>query len=241
MYKLKIKPPTSLRYGFTNYLFITLTFSRDQGCRHTRWRSVNKLCNRYLQNIRRRLPKLTIEHIRTIEQHNDKNPHVHILLHINPPIRTENTKYIDTSLFRLLEDTWTNGHCKVEVLKYANHPEYGFRYCLKYITKEIYNKNTVKNEYSETGSVSQIWKLRGRRLRCYGATYNVLAWSRQMQYIYLQEQIKRLVLTKNLTRGLRDYHPRVLEKLELSERDLKLLHKYTKSELDKYVQSSLSK
>ena len=52
-----------------------------------------------------------------------------------------------------------------------------------------------------------------------------------MQYIYLQEQIKRLVLSKNLTRGLRDYHPRIIEKLELNEKDLKLLHKYTKSEL----------
>ena len=221
-----------MKHGYTNYLFITLTLNRDTGCRHTRWQTINKLSNRYLQNLRRRLPKLEINHIRTIEQHTDKNPHVHILLHITPPIRTENYKYIDTKLFRLFEDTWTHGHCQTQVLKHANTPEYAIKYCVKYISKSIYNTNTNKTPYPQTGAISQIWKLRGRRLTNYGTTYNVLTWSRQMQYIYLQEQIKRLVLSKNLTQGLRDYHPRVLEKLELNEKDLKLLHKYTKAKLE---------
>ena len=227
-----------MKHGYTNYLFITLTLNRDTGCRHTRWQTINKLSNRYLQNLRRRLPKLEINHIRTIEQHTDKNPHVHILLHITPPIRTENYKYIDTKLFRLFEDTWTHGHCQTQVLKHANTPEYAIKYCVKYISKSIYNTNTNKTPYPQTGAISQIWKLRGRRLTTYGTTYNVLAWSRQMQYIYLQEQIKRLVLSKNLTRGLRDYHPRVIEKLELNEKDLKLLHKYTKAKYNHDLHSS---
>jgi hypothetical protein len=50
-----------------------------------------------------------------------------------------------------------------------------------------------------------------------------------MQYIYLQEQIKRLVLRKNPTQTLRSYHPHDLPPDHtLTEPDLKLLHKYSK-------------
>jgi hypothetical protein len=114
------------------------------------------------------------------------------------------------------------------------------KYIIKYVSKEIYHKNPHETPYTQNRSVQTLWKLRGRRLTRYGTTFNCLAWSRQMQHIYLQEQIKRLVLRKIPTQKLRDYHPRDLIKYELSEKDKQLLLKYKVPHISSWMQQKLS-
>jgi hypothetical protein len=201
--------------------------ANDQ-CKHTRWHNINSDANRYIQSIQRALPIQKINFVKSIEKHKDSYPHAHIILHFSTPIRTRSKRYIDSNLFRLLEHTWKHGHAKAEVLKNSNVPQYAIQYIIKYVSKQIYNKDPHETPYTKSGTIQTLWKLRGRRLSCYGTTFNCLTWSRQMQHIYLQEQIKRLVLRKNPTQHLYDYHIDDPTPAQLSERDRALLLKYSK-------------
>jgi hypothetical protein len=154
------------------------------------------------------------------------------LFHFKLSLKVENRRYIDRSFFRLLEDSWTHGLAKAEVLKYANS-SYAISYCLKYVTKQITNPHIDQGYATPVKQLQTIWKLRGKRLTYYGNSIRVLSWSRKYQYLYLQAQIQRLVLRKNTTHSqtLNEYHSKKVtkstNKITLTSSDLKLLLKYT--------------
>lgn len=218
----------------TNWLFLTLTYARDRGCRHTRWQAIHNDLNRYQQKLKRGTEKSGqyIEYLAVIESHKDRNPHAHVLLYFTNPIRVEKKRFISNILFTFIESQWTHGHAKVEVLKHSNVPEFAFNYCFKYFLKQLPSENTVKEFRKTSGELPQIWKLRGRTSTIYGQRIRLLTWSRGMQHVYLSQQIKRLVLCKNITQSsaLAPYHKRSVTKatakVVLNSKDLALLNKY---------------
>ena len=152
------------------------------------------------------------------------------------PLKVENKRFIDRSIFRFLENSWSYGHAKAEVLKYANS-DYAINYCIKYVSKQITNSNSNQGYAPPIKQLQTIWKLRGKRLTYYGNSIRVLSWSRKYQYLYLQAQIQRLVLRKNTTHSqtINDYHPRKVtkesSKVVLTTADQKLLLKYSPKDI----------
>lgn len=191
---------------YTHYVFQTLTYNREdfpsRRCRHLRWWWISRDVTAYIQRIRRRFKPLgPIEFLRVIEQHQDFEPHVHLLLHFNGALRVDNGKYFDRQFFDSLQRQWLFGFNKPEVLR---KPDAAFSYALKYFLKQISDPDVSKNVGDGTGEslpdetckpelLPKIWPLRGKRRTYFGMPIRLLAWSRGMQYLYQRRQYETLI------------------------------------------------
>ncbi len=194
-----------MQISFTHYVFQTLTYNRDAGCRHTRWWTVSRSCTDYVQRLRRKLcaeATQRIEYVRVIEQHADFNPHVHLLLWFSVPLRVERNRYFTRDVYDLLQRSWKEGYSKPEVLRHGNAPNFAFQYVLKYFLKQLVAltpKTCDSDEdtgFTKSKDVLPEWKpfrLKGKRTTYFGMPIRLLAWSRGMQNIYADSQSKRHV------------------------------------------------
>ncbi len=189
--------------SYSHYVFQTLTYSRDNSCRHTAWWNVSSDTTDYLKRLRRSFkPALPIEHLRVIEFHKDYYPHVHILLHFHNALTISNRRFFTPEFYSKLQSLWTKGFSKPEVLKF---PDGAFSYVLKYFLKQIANQSIS----GSTGQLSdstpdtpvlppRIWPLKGKRITVYGVPIRLLAWSRGMQYLYQLRQQRTLIDQKGI-------------------------------------------
>ena len=114
-----------------NDLFATLTFERT----NTRGATLRKLranLGKFTKQIRKNFGD--IEYLRSIEEHKDNFPHIHLhIIFRDFSYSPRNRKYLPDTMFKTLKSTWTLGHSDYQPPRGKG---YGVvRYTLKYINK----------------------------------------------------------------------------------------------------------
>ena len=116
----------------TNAVFSTLTITRAKN-KTDSWNDINKLSNRYVQRIRRKINHC--EYLQAFEEHSDGYPHVHLLfLFRDYRYAKNNTRWLPTTLFERLKSQWTHGLSDHQQ-PYANSDYSSLKYILKYVSK----------------------------------------------------------------------------------------------------------
>lgn len=146
-------------YEFIQYVFVTLTYGRDEP--ETRlWARVARDWNRYIQRIRR-LHGCSVGYLRTVEAHEDLYPHLHAILDFgHATIRVENVKFFDNSLYASWKNQWLFGHSDYQ-RPYSGKSSTPLLYILKYISKhstkkticrKVFTQNTVQSRDAKKSS-----------------------------------------------------------------------------------------
>lgn len=134
-----------MRISFVRHIFATFTYSRLQTAEDT-WSRCGTDFNRSIQRFRR-ITFQNIQYLRTIEDHRDGFPHIHVLFQFpTASVRVENSKYFEDTFFRRSKTTWSHGHTDFQVPR--NHGSSSISYILKYITKNSTSKTIWKKIYS---------------------------------------------------------------------------------------------
>jgi CRISPR/Cas system CSM-associated protein Csm2 small subunit len=120
-----------------NDLFATLTFSRDV----TRGATLRKLrtnLGKFTRQIRKDFG--AIEYLRSIEEHKDNFPHIHLhILFRNYQYTPERGRYLPETMYKTLKSSWTHGHTDYQPPRGKG---YGVvRYTLKYLNKTTSSNN----------------------------------------------------------------------------------------------------
>jgi hypothetical protein len=107
-------------------------------------------------------------------------------------LSVRNGRYFDPIFFNTLQQCWRRGYSKPEVLKHAGKPGFAFQYVLKYFLKQKRNKGLEESLYKSSRTKDTPWKLRGEKRTYFAMPIRLLAWSRGMQDIYKDEQLRQL-------------------------------------------------
>lgn len=104
------------------------------------WSKLGINFNRFIQKYRR-LHKLPIQYIRTVEAHADTYPHIHIILQFpDARISVDNARYFDSVLYRKWKQLWTFGLSDYQPPRNTRQP---ILYLIKYISKETHTYKTL--------------------------------------------------------------------------------------------------
>lgn len=123
---------------YVRHIFATFTYKRDAPINEV-WGKISKDFNRCVQKYRR-LNNCSVQYLRTIEEHRDGYPHIHVLFQFpDARIIVENNRYFDSRLFALWKRlTWTHG------LSDWQPPRHKGLFALTYILKYISKNSTTK-------------------------------------------------------------------------------------------------
>lgn len=136
--------------SLTNHVFATLTYSHEIGLVQA-WEQLGKDFNRYIQVFRRKSIPNEVQYIRTIEAHGNGYPHIHVILQFKDPIRVQNARYFENSLYRRWKIFWKCGLSDYQPPRNTSHPIF---YLIKYISKDTPTIKTLwKKLYASAESV----------------------------------------------------------------------------------------